>query len=72
MIVHISWERRGALVHVSTKSILISSNRITIYIVGFYYPLFYLQLESTMHGLSKTFSFYSVEFHTLLTSKIAT
>lgn len=36
---------------------------LTIFAVGFYYPLFYLQLDSAMHGLSKTFSFYSVEFN---------
>ncbi|KAG1747936.1 MFS general substrate transporter [Suillus paluster] len=33
---------------------------LTIFAVGFYYPLFYLQLDSAMHGLSKTFSFYSL------------
>jgi hypothetical protein len=37
--------------------------RLTIFAVGFYYPLFYLQLDSAMQGLSKTFSFYSVEFN---------
>lgn len=36
---------------------------LTIFAIGFYYPLFYLQLDSAMHGLSKTFSFYSVEFN---------
>ncbi|OAX37105.1 MFS general substrate transporter [Rhizopogon vinicolor AM-OR11-026] len=33
---------------------------LTIFAIGFYYPLFYLQLDSTMHGLSQTFSFYSL------------
>ncbi|KAG2093152.1 major facilitator superfamily domain-containing protein [Suillus discolor] len=33
---------------------------LTIFAVGFYYPLFYLQLDSATHGLSKTFSFYSL------------
>jgi len=63
MIVHISSEPLGAfgLVY-EIKARLISSSRLTIYGAGFYYPLFYLQLDSAMHGLSKTFSFYSVEF----------
>ncbi|KAG1801738.1 MFS general substrate transporter [Suillus subaureus] len=33
---------------------------LTIFAIGFYYPLFYLQLDSATHGLSKTFSFYSL------------
>ncbi|KAG1874428.1 hypothetical protein F4604DRAFT_1511494, partial [Suillus subluteus] len=32
---------------------------LAIFDIGFYYPLFYLQLDLTMHGLSTTFSFYS-------------
>ncbi|KAH7910238.1 MFS general substrate transporter [Hygrophoropsis aurantiaca] len=33
---------------------------LTIFVVAFYYPLFYLQLDSSVHGLDKTFSFYSL------------
>ncbi|KIK99138.1 hypothetical protein PAXRUDRAFT_132730 [Paxillus rubicundulus Ve08.2h10] len=33
---------------------------LTICVVGFYYPLFYLQLNSARHGLGRTFSFYSL------------
>jgi hypothetical protein len=29
---------------------------------GFYYPLFFIQLDSVKHGLSDTFSFYSVGY----------
>lgn len=63
MIVHISLEPRGTfgLVY-EIKARPISLSRLAIYGAGFYYPLFYLQLDSAMHGLSKTFSFYSVEF----------
>lgn len=28
--------------------------------IGFYYPLFFLQLDSIQHGVSVKFSFYSV------------
>ena len=28
--------------------------------LGFYYPLYYLQLDASVHGLGKTFSFYCV------------
>ncbi|OBZ66095.1 Riboflavin transporter MCH5 [Grifola frondosa] len=31
-----------------------------IFMIGFYFPLFYLQLDAASHGLSKTFSFYSL------------
>ncbi|KAJ7202130.1 MFS general substrate transporter [Mycena pura] len=31
-----------------------------IFTVGFYYPLFYLQLDATKHGLDPTFAFYSL------------
>ena len=34
--------------------------RMTIFIVAFYFPLFYLQLDALSHGLSRTFSFYAV------------
>ncbi|KIJ63084.1 hypothetical protein HYDPIDRAFT_134829 [Hydnomerulius pinastri MD-312] len=30
------------------------------FMITFYYPLFYLQLDSATHGLGKTFSFYSL------------
>ncbi|KAF9224168.1 MFS general substrate transporter [Gyrodon lividus] len=33
---------------------------LTISVIGFYYPLFYLQLDSARHGLGRTFSFYSL------------
>ncbi|OJA21116.1 hypothetical protein AZE42_11382 [Rhizopogon vesiculosus] len=45
---------------------------LTIFAVGFYYPLFYLQLDSTMHGLSQTFSFYSVESNVSLRDDVLT
>ncbi|KAH7929027.1 MFS general substrate transporter [Leucogyrophana mollusca] len=32
----------------------------TVFLVAYYYPLFYLQLESSTYGLDKTFSFYSL------------
>ncbi|KAH7918060.1 MFS general substrate transporter [Leucogyrophana mollusca] len=31
---------------------------------GYYYPYFYLQLDSVLHGLSESFSFYTVIVHT--------
>ncbi|KAF8840409.1 MFS general substrate transporter [Paxillus ammoniavirescens] len=33
---------------------------LTICVIGFYYPLFYLQLDSARHGLGRAFSFYSL------------
>jgi hypothetical protein len=30
------------------------------YTVGFYFPLFYLQLDAITHGINETLSFYSV------------
>ncbi|KAI9570869.1 MFS general substrate transporter [Boletus coccyginus] len=33
---------------------------LTVFIVAFYYPLFYLQLDAVRHGLRNTFSFYSL------------
>lgn len=33
----------------------------TLFIIGFYFPLFYLQLDAISHGLNKKFAFYSVE-----------
>ncbi|KAI8975830.1 major facilitator superfamily domain-containing protein [Trametes punicea] len=32
----------------------------TVFAMGFYFPLFYLQLDALTHGLDKTFSFYSL------------
>ncbi|KAI0666568.1 MFS general substrate transporter [Trametes maxima] len=32
----------------------------TTFAMGFYFPLFYIQLDSVTHGLSRTFSFYSL------------
>lgn len=32
-----------------------------VFSAGFYFPQFYLQLDSTSHHLNKTFSFYAVE-----------
>jgi hypothetical protein len=39
---------------------LITSDRMTTYTVGFYFPLFYLQLDAITHGINETLSFYSV------------
>jgi hypothetical protein len=33
----------------------------TVFIAGFYFPLFYLQLDAISHGINKNFSFYAVE-----------
>ncbi|KAF7304395.1 MFS general substrate transporter [Mycena chlorophos] len=33
---------------------------IAVYTIGFYYPLFYLQLDATTHGLDPTFAFYAL------------
>lgn len=32
----------------------------TVFATGFYFPLFYIQLDALTHGLDKTFAFYSV------------
>lgn len=32
----------------------------SIFTMGFYFPLFYLQLDAVTHGINETFSFYSV------------
>ncbi|KAI0766850.1 MFS general substrate transporter [Trametes elegans] len=32
----------------------------TVFAMGFYFPLFYIQLDAVQHGLDKTFSFYSL------------
>ena len=32
----------------------------TVFVIAFYFPLFYLQLDALTHGLSQPFSFYSV------------
>ncbi|KAJ7626797.1 major facilitator superfamily domain-containing protein [Roridomyces roridus] len=33
---------------------------LTIFTVGFYFPLFYLQLDAVKHGIDETFSFYAL------------
>ncbi|CCM00176.1 uncharacterized protein FIBRA_02204 [Fibroporia radiculosa] len=33
---------------------------LAIFSIGYYFPLFYLQLDASLHGLSNTFSFYSI------------
>ncbi|KAJ7473635.1 major facilitator superfamily domain-containing protein [Mycena galericulata] len=33
---------------------------LSIYTVGFYFPIFYLQLDAATHGINETFSFYSL------------
>ncbi|KAF8205980.1 major facilitator superfamily domain-containing protein [Mycena galopus ATCC 62051] len=33
---------------------------IGIYTIGFYYPLFYLQLDAVQHGIDPTFAFYAI------------
>ncbi|PCH38482.1 MFS general substrate transporter [Wolfiporia cocos MD-104 SS10] len=33
---------------------------LAIFTIGYYFPLFYIQLDATRHGLSTTFSFYSL------------
>ncbi|KAJ7240405.1 major facilitator superfamily domain-containing protein [Mycena haematopus] len=33
---------------------------LTIYTTGFYYPLFYLQLDAIKHGIDPTFAFYAI------------
>lgn len=32
----------------------------SLFAVGFYFPLFYIQQDALTHGLNKTISFYSV------------
>lgn len=34
----------------------------TVFAAGFYFPLFYIQLDALTHGLDKTYAFYSVMF----------
>ncbi|KAI0737615.1 major facilitator superfamily domain-containing protein [Daedaleopsis nitida] len=36
--------------------------RLSVFIMGFYFPLFYLQLDALTHGLEKSFSFYALVF----------
>ncbi|KAJ7501905.1 major facilitator superfamily domain-containing protein [Mycena galericulata] len=36
------------------------SGLMPIYYAGFYFPLFYLQLDAVKHGINETFSFYSL------------
>lgn len=35
----------------------------TVFATGFYFPLFYIQLDALTHGLDKTFAFYSVPYY---------
>ena len=37
-----------------------TAGRMTFFAMGFYFPLFYIQLDALTHGLNETFSFYSV------------
>jgi len=42
------------------SAFIFGSLGLTISVVAFYYPLFYLQLNAVRHGLGNTFSFYSL------------
>lgn len=42
------------------STFLTSAHSLTIFVVPFYYPLFFLQLDAVRHGLGNSFSFYSV------------
>ncbi|KAJ7730665.1 MFS general substrate transporter [Mycena maculata] len=33
---------------------------LSVYTIGFYFPIFYLQLDSVTHGINETFSFYAL------------
>jgi hypothetical protein len=39
--------------------------------VGFYFPIFYLQLDAVTHGIDETFAFYSVSGRHRLPPSIA-
>ena len=32
----------------------------TLFVIGFFFPFFYIQLDAVKHGLSESFSFYAV------------
>ncbi|KAF9234082.1 MFS general substrate transporter [Melanogaster broomeanus] len=42
------------------SAFIFGSLGLTVFVVAFYYPLFYLQLDSARHGLGQNFSFYSL------------
>ncbi|KAH0836818.1 major facilitator superfamily domain-containing protein [Lanmaoa asiatica] len=42
------------------SAFIFGSLGLSIFVVGFYYPLFYLQLDAVRHSLGNTFSFYSL------------
>ena len=44
----------------------ITCGRVSTFIVAFYYPVFYLQLDALNHGLSDAFSFYAVRAISIL------
>ncbi|KAJ7457268.1 MFS general substrate transporter [Mycena galericulata] len=43
---------------VRDKAYTVATIGLGIFTIGFYYPLFYLQLDATQHGLDPTFAFY--------------
>ncbi|KAH9913467.1 MFS general substrate transporter [Epithele typhae] len=45
------WTTAGA------PSLIIEARRMTVFIIAYYYPLFYLQLDALLHGRSASFSF---------------
>ncbi|KAJ7474844.1 MFS general substrate transporter [Mycena latifolia] len=42
------------------KAYAVATLGLGIFTIGFYYPLFYLQLDATQHGLDPTFAFYAL------------
>ncbi|KAJ7246927.1 MFS general substrate transporter [Mycena rebaudengoi] len=42
------------------KAYVLATLGFGIYTIGFYFPLFYLQLDATQHGLDPTFAFYAL------------
>ncbi|OBZ66090.1 Riboflavin transporter MCH5 [Grifola frondosa] len=56
-----SADLRKTLVKISRDGAYIAATMgLMIFAIAFYFPLFYLQLDAASHGLSKTFSFYSL------------
>ena len=47
-------------------SYVLATIGLTVFTIGFYFPLFYIQLDAASHRLDKTFSFYSVESNSSL------
>ncbi|KAJ7851202.1 MFS general substrate transporter, partial [Mycena leptocephala] len=39
---------------------VLASVGLSVYTVGFYFPIFYLQLDAVTHGIDETFSFYAL------------